>query len=396
MTTGCYRARWIVPIDRPPIEGGWVAIADGVIRDVGTGAPPIAATDLGDAAILPGLINAHTHLELSWLAGRVPPAASMTDWVRCMMTVRRDAPHEAMQQVTAAMALAVARERGTIAFGDISNTLVSVAPLADAGVPSVVFHEVLGFLPAGAEERATRAAGAVAAAVRPPVVAGLAPHAPFSTSPELIAAVAREAAARRMPASVHLGESPEEIELLQTGRGPFRELLQDLGVWNDGWQPPAAGPVEYLDRLGALTPGLLVVHATQLDRAAMATLAERRAVIVSCPRSNRWTGVGDPPLDAFYASGAIVAFGTDSLTSAASLDMFEELAAARRVSTVADAALLESATRSGARALGLDAEYGRIAPGLRAPLLAVDVPADVANVQEYLVSGEVREVRWVG
>lgn len=390
-------ARWVLPIAQPPIEGGWVSIEDGVIQALGKGHPPSGAvTDLGDAAILPGLVNAHTHLELSWLSGRIPPAASMSDWIRGLMAARRDSPHEDMQRVSAAMALAVARRQGTIAFGDITNTLVTAAPLADEGVPAVLFYELLGFLPDGAAARAAGAADAVSKAAAAPVRAGLASHAPFSTSPQLFGAIARESRARRLPSSVHLGESPEEVELLQTGRGPFRDLLMDLGVWDEGWLAPGVGPVEYLDRLGVLAPGLLAVHATQMAPDALATLAARGCVIVSCPRSNRWTGVGDPPIDAFFASGATVAFGTDSLASAGSLDMFEELAAARRVSTVPDAALLAGATRGGAIALGLDAEYGRIAPGLRAPLLAVTVPGDVTDVQEYLVSGEHQERQWIG
>jgi cytosine/adenosine deaminase-related metal-dependent hydrolase len=391
------RARWILPIEQPPIAGGWVTIEDGVIHAIGHGHPPAGpVADFGDAAILPGLVNAHTHLELSWLSGRIPPATAMPDWIRGVMAARRDSPHEDMQRVSAVMALAVARRQGTVAFGDITNTLVTAAPLADEGVPSVLFYELLGFLPDGAAERAARAAEAVSKAAAPPVRAGLAPHAPFSTSPQLFAALAREARARRLPVSVHLGESPEEVELLQTGRGPFRDLLMDLGVWDEGWTAPGSGPVEYLDRLGVLAPGLLAVHATHLAPGALATLAARGCVIVSCPRSNRWTCAGDPPLDAFYASGATVAFGTDSLASADSLDMFAELAAARRVSTVPDAALLASATRGGAIALGLDAEYGRLAPGLRGPLLAVSVPAGTSDVEEYLVSGKPRDMQWVG
>src|SRR5690606_7432232 len=132
-------------------------------------------------------------------------------------------------------------------------------------VPSVVFHELLGFLPDGADARAAAGADAIEGVARMPVRAGVAPHAPFSTSPQLMSAIAREARARRLPASVHLGESPEEIELLQTGRGAFRDLLIDLGVWHDGWTPPGSGPVEYLDAIGALLPGMLAVHATQLS-----------------------------------------------------------------------------------------------------------------------------------
>lgn len=391
------RARWVLPIERPPIEGGWVSVDDGVIHAIGHGRPPGGAVqDLGDVALLPGLVNAHTHLELSFLRGRIPPAAAMAPWIRGLMAARREAPHEDEQRAAAALALAEARASGTIAFGDISNLLIAAEPLAESGAPSVLFHELLGFMPREVDARVSRAADAVTRAASASVRPGVAPHAPFSTASELIAAIAREARARSLPMSMHVGESQEELELLANGGGAFRDLLVDLGAWRDDWVAPATDPVSYLEGLGALVPGMLAVHCAQLEGAALDRLAARGAVIVSCPRSNRWTGVGDPPLDAFYASGATVAFGTDSLTSAPTLDMFDEVAAARRVSSVSDTVLLDSATRGGARALGLGAAYGRIAPGLRAPLLAVDVPPGVSDVQEYLVSGEHRRRRWVG
>ena len=391
------RARWVLPIERPPIEDGWVSVEDGVIRAIGDGRPPFGAIkDLGDAAILPGLINAHTHLELSFLRGRIAPAPTMAQWIRGLMGARRAAPHEDEQREAAAVALAEARTSGTIAVGDISNSLITGPVLAASRTPSVLFHELLGFVPRDVDARVSQAADAVTRGVSPPVSPGLAPHAPFSTAPELIAALTRESRARRLPMSIHLGESQEEVELLRTGKGAFRDLLVELGAWHDDWTVPGADPVAYLDSLGAISPGMLAVHATQLDAAALAVLAARGAVIVSCPRSNEWVGAGDPPLDDFYASGAVVALGTDSLASVGSLDMFDEIAAARRVSTVSDATLLESATRGGAVALGLDGSYGRIAPGLRGPLLAVAVPPDVADVQEYLVSGEHQERQWVG
>ena len=401
-----FRARWVLPIDRPVLDGGWVEITDGVIRALGDGqAPAGEVIDLGDAAVLPGLINAHTHLELSWMSGRIPPAASMDVWIRGLMALRRNpSPHEDMQRVTAAMALGVALAQGTLAFGDISNTLVSAPVLADQAPGSVIFHELLGFAPhdagARAEEGADRVEKAVETHASPEGLRrlrpGLAPHAPYSVTPELFAAIDRIAHARGLPSSVHVGESPEELEFLMTGGGPIAATLKTLGVWNDAWRAPGCGPVEYLDRLGLLRPGLLAVHATQLGRSELATLAARGCVLVSCPRSNRWVGAGDPPLDDFYASGAVVALGTDSLASVESLDMFAELAGARRVSRVADATLLESATRGGARALGLDETFGRIAPGLRGPLLAVAVPPDVTDVQEYLVSGRPEKRWWIG
>jgi aminodeoxyfutalosine deaminase len=392
------RARWILPIDRPPIENGWIRLEGGIIQAVGSGTPrDPGVTDLGDAVVLPGLINAHTHLELSWMAGRVPPAPSMGAWIRGLVTLRREAsPSDDAQRAAATAALAEARVQGTRAFGDISNTLLTAQVLADTHTPAVLFHELFGFGLHDADRHATEGAERVVTTVRPPVRAGLASHAPYSVSPDLFRAVTREAATRGLPSSVHLAESPEEVEFLKTGRGEIAETLKSLGVWNEAWLAPKVDPVAYLEGLGVLQPGLLIVHATQLGSAALARLAERGCVIVSCPRSNRWVGAGDPPLDAFYASGALVAFGTDSLASAPDLNMFAELAAARAVSAAPARKLLESATRGGAMALGLGDRFGTIEPGKRADLIAVRIPANVPDVEEYLVSGiQPSDVRWL-
>ena len=390
------RARWVLPIETPLVDNGWVRLQGGVIREIGRGRPTEPHTDLGDTAILPGLINAHTHLELSWMAGLNPPAPSMDQWIARLMALRRQqSPPEGEQARFASEALAAARARGTLAFGDISNTLLTARVLDETAVPAVLFHELLGFAPHDHDGRARDGANAVQDAARGQVMLGLSPHAPYSTSPELFRAIAAEVAARGLRSSVHLGESREEIEFLRTGTGGIAETLKTLGVWRDDWVCPRCDPAEYLDRLGVLTPGLLVVHATQLKRDALQRLAERGCAIVSCPRSNRWVGAGDPPIDDFYASGALVAFGTDSLASVESLDMFAEIAAARRIASVSDATLLGSATLGGARALGL-ADYGRIATGARGPLLAARVPAGTTDVEQYLVSGEPRDLQWVG
>jgi cytosine/adenosine deaminase-related metal-dependent hydrolase len=224
----------------------------------------------------------------------------------------------------------------------------------------------------------------------------LAPHAPYSVSPDLFRAVADAASAHGLSSSVHLGESPEEVEFLMTGRGGIAETLKHLGAWNDAWTIPGQDPVEYLDSLGVLRPGLLTVHCAQLAPSALKRLAGRGCVLVSCPRSNRWVGAGDPPLDSFYESGAAVAFGTDSLASVADLNMFAELAAARAVSAVPAAKLLESATRGGAEALGFGKDLGTIEPGKRADLLAVRIPADIVDVEEYLVTSvDADDIRWL-
>jgi aminodeoxyfutalosine deaminase len=396
-----YRAAWVLPIDGPPIRDGYVATDRGAIVGVGAwGQTPHRDSHimsigtrgqtphLESHVILPGLVNLHTHLELSWMAGKVPPCGSMGAWIRELMSLRRGAPpSENIQRQAIAHAVANARARGTVAFGDIGNSLLAADVLADLCVPSVLFHELLGFGPGDARTRASEGARYVTENVRPPVRPGLAPHAPYSVSPDLFRAIADEAADHQLPSSVHLGESPDEVEFLATGGGDIAATLRHLGAWNDTWSAPGVDPAEYLDNLGVLRPGLLVVHATQLRPPALRRLADRQCVIVSCPRSNRWVGAGDPPLDDFYASGAAVTFGTDSLASAPDLDMFAELAAARAISSVPASRLLESATLTAARALGLEADLGSIAPGKRAKLIAVRIPPGVNDVEEYLVRG---------
>ncbi len=169
---------------------------------------------------------------------------------------------------------------------------------------------------------------------------------------------------------------------------PFRRLLEDLGVWTPEWQAPRCDPVEYLKRMHYLEPGCLVVHGGHLAASALERLRDAEAVLVTCPRSNEWVGAGLPPVSKFFASGVQVAIGTDSLASVGSLNLFDELAALRRIAPeVAAASLIESATRVGARALQREREFGAIAPGLRASFVSVTVPPGERDVEEYLVSG---------
>jgi len=398
------RARWLLPIGRAPVAGGWVEADGGRIVRIGSGPPPGAAEELGEVAILPGLVNAHTHLELSWMADRVPPSASMDEWIRGLLRVRREGPPGGESEVTEAMARAAVamHASGTVLVGDLSNSLVSPLALAEAGLGGVVFHELLGFNhldPVGAVRDAwNRVAEARQALARfessfhtqpggaHPLVMTVVAHAPYSVSPALFAAIASRA--DEAPLSVHLAESPEEVEFLRSGTGPIRRMLEELGVWTDAWRVPGCDPVRYLSDLGYLREGLLAVHGVHLTDDGLERLRRARAVLVTCPRSNLWVGVGPPKLAHFYASRVPVAVGTDSLASVPTLSLFDELSEMRRLTPEISAAmLLESATRRGADALGFGRDYGTVEPGKRAALIAVDIPAGTRDVEEYLVSG---------
>ena len=391
MTT--YRARWILPITGSPPDAGWVTVEQGRVAGVGRGDEPAGnVVDLGPVVLLPALVNAHTHLELSYLAGRAPPADRFVEWIRIVMRTRRQYPNAADPEIVAAArsAIAAARATGTGLFGDISNTLVTVPLLRDAGMSAHVFYELLGFNEAAPASRVAAAREAVdRIAADGDVRVSLAAHAPYSVAPGLFSAIRSDVDAHSPRlSSVHLGESQEELELLARGTGEWKVLLQELGVWNDEWRVPRTSPVRYLEDLGFLDSAVLAVHGVQLDGEDLSRLAALQTTVVSCPRSNRHVGVGSPPIDAFYAMGVRVAFGTDSLASVPDLNMFAELAEARRAAPKVPARrLLESATRAGAEALGFGTELGTIEPGKRAALLAVDVPAGVKDVEEYLVSG---------
>jgi aminodeoxyfutalosine deaminase len=398
-----YRASWVVPISGSPIRDGWVMVDGGRIAAVGPRGAAAASTDrdLGDVALMPGLVNAHTHLELSYLRDAIPPSSSFVDWIRGVIAARRQPPAPAaagiLQSVNRAIDEAVAC--GTVLVGDISNTLVTFGPLARSSLAAVVFNEVIRFNGAEAAAVVERASRQLEALLPTDLVrTSLAAHAPYSVAPlvfrEIRRAIDRDPLAR---CSVHLSESAEEVEFIRTGQGPWRAMLEELGSWDPSWVPPSVSPVQYLDDAGFLDERVLAVHGVQMSSSDLARLAARRTTLVTCPRSNRYTGAGAPPLEAFYASGVRVAVGTDSLASAPSLNVFDELAAMRELAPMVPAsALLDSATRQGARALGFEAEFGSIEPGKRARLLAVSVPSGTEDVEEYLLGG-VRpgEIRWV-
>ena len=402
-----YHAAWIVPIAGPPLRDGWVSVEGERVAAFGAGtAGPDSRRgareiDLGRVAIMPGLVNAHTHLELSYLHDRVPAGPAFVTWIRSVLAERRRRTDPAAPEILDAVTRGIgdALRSGTALVGDISNTLVTFGPLAESKLAALIFREIIGFNSTAAAALVDRARQEIAA-LRPTdrLRVGVAAHAPYSVAPMIFKAIRRgmdDAPFERT--SVHLAESPEEVEFIGTGTGSWRALLEEIGAWDAAWKVPRVSPVEYLDDLGFLSARTLAVHGVQASAGDLARLASRGTTLVACPRSNRHTGAGRPPIEQFYNSGVQVAVGTDSLASTADLNVFSELAELRALApSVPARMLLESATRQGARALGFDG-YGTIEPGSHAKLIAVDIPPAVDDVEEYLVSGiQPEQVRWVG
>lgn len=409
-----HRAAWVLPMDAPPIRDGWVEVDGGRIVAVGASGSgvsdaqlklraPASASSSG-IAILPGLVNAHTHLELSWMRGRVPPGDAMPAWAARLIH-ERQIGHAIQERSTAGVdyrkaaavaAIDQARASGTTLVGDVTNTLEACEPLAASDLSAAVFFELLGFRTPDPDALVNSASQRLASLPRyDRVRATIVPHAPYSVSPDLFRAIATTAAGR--PLSVHLGESSEEMRFLRDGTGPWRDLLEQIGAWSPEWVPPACDPVDYLQRLGLLNDRLIAVHGVQFEDDELRRLAACGATVVACPRSNQWTGAGVPPIRRFYASGVRVAIGTDSLASVQDLNLFTEMAELRRLAPdVSARQILRSATVDGASALGFESDVGSIAAGKRAELIAVNVPAGVEDVEEYLVGGiQPMDITWL-
>jgi cytosine/adenosine deaminase-related metal-dependent hydrolase len=318
------------------------------------------------------------------------------------MAARRQRPDPQSSEILDGIRAGIdeAVNTGTALVGDISNTLATHAPLVDSPLAAVLFYELIRFNapdPTAFVDQACQRIDSFPANAR--VRPSLAAHAPYSVAPLVFRAI-RDAIDRRpfVPCSVHLAESREEVEFIATGEGEWRRFLEDVGSWTPDWVAPGVSPVRFLDDSGFLDARVLAVHGVQMTREDLERLAARGTTLVACPRSNAFTGAGAPPISRFYEAGVAVAVGTDSLASTPDLNMFSELAAMRRLAPDVPASrLIESATITGARALGFDAEFGTLEPGKRARILGVRVPDAVSDVEEYLLSGIGPDrLSWVG
>jgi aminodeoxyfutalosine deaminase len=397
-----YRVAWLLPISQPPIRDAWLRTERGRVVAFGHSRPgdftPSDEVDLGDVAVLPGLVNAHTHLELSWMRGRLGASDDFDRWKRDIIALKQGSAGLDLAPIVDD-AIAEARAFGTAVIGDITNQFMTSRALERHGLAGVVFYELLGFTSADAAAIMNEATRTVEAQPSTDLIRhSFAPHAPYSVSPALFglirAALAHDPFSR---SSVHLGEGASEIEFLHCGTGPCRALLEELGKWDSSWVAPRCNPVEYLDRMGFIDDRVLVVHGVRFSEADLTRIAARGSTIVTCPRGNRLTGAGSPPLTEFFESDARIAVGTDSLASVPDLNVFAELAEMRSLAPeVPPRLLLETATINGARALGFESDFGVIEAGKRDRLIAVTLEDPVSSIEEYLVSGiDADQIRWL-
>ena len=326
--------------------------------------------DVGPVCLMPACVNAHAHIQLSWLAGRTLWGKGFAAWLASMIPQLGAAP---ASEVAAAIenaceSLAAA---GTSHVGDVGGSLRGALTLVDrncraAGVGVSHFCEWFGFGPPFMDDKGPwppRCRDELAAATELAGRCVPAGHALYSTAPEALRAAREYCARNNAVFSFHLAESPEESQLLLTGDGPLYDCYAGA-VLPDGWRPPGMRPLAYAASLGLLGPGALAVHGVQLDAQEVEALAAGGAALCLCPRSNRNLGVGAPPARALMESGALLCLGTDGLTSNTDLDVRREAVYLRESLDVPPEALIRLLTVNGAAALGLsDAGVGRLTPG---------------------------------
>lgn len=370
-------ADWVLPIGRPPIREGAVLVRGGMIAAVDS-AQTLQADytgarhDYPGCVLMPGLVNAHTHLALTCLKG-VIPSMPFADWLSHIPIaygaltgddIAASISHGAIKAVAS----------GTTVVGDIAYGPESVAIAADTGLGGTFYWEVLGISPAELaqelynHEFPTDPTRGCSGRLR----CGISPHAPYTSGPDLLKATHLIATAQHAGFAIHAAESDAETQLLSNGTGPLAHLAARLA---HGFEPPKASTVAYLDRLGVLK-GAVIVHGAKVLPTDIPALVRRARGVVLCPRSNEYLQNGKPPAWRYERAAVPLALGTDSLASNHDLDMFEEARALHAMEPRLDAhRLIEMITLGGARVLDMDDEFGTLAPGMQADLAIYRVPS---------------------
>jgi cytosine/adenosine deaminase-related metal-dependent hydrolase len=352
--------------------------------------PMVKVIDWGSAAIMPGLINAHAHLELTSFNNQLTQFNSFTDWILQLIR-RRQTWTEADFISSAKEGASLALASGTTLIGDISASGVLWEAAKNENLRRVLFEEVVALSPNQANRVVSRLNLLLESSdLHPLLIHAVSPHAPYSVSPELYRHTARLAQQRGMLLTTHIAETKAELQFLQTGSGEFRSFLERIGALPINWDPPALAPIPYLDSLGVLGRFCLLVHANYLDRESIEMISHSQSNVVYCPRSHDFFGHEKHPIRQLLDSAINVAMGTDSLASNSSLSMIDEMRYLyKKRKDVQPEEIFRAATQNGAIALGFRNSLGRIKRGYWADLSVLGLPKGIGpkNLLHQILEG---------
>ena len=374
-----YHARWVLPISRPPLENATVVEHEGRIAFVGSraDAPRGTDVDLGDVALLPGLVNAHTHLELTVMRGFLEEL-DFRSWIIRLTKARRDvlSPEALMDSARAGIAEGLLA--GITTFADTNDSGAPFQAMREMGVRGISYQEVFGPDPSQCAESLAGLKAKIDVLRRDEtalVHAGASPHAPYSVSDSLFEATAAFAREESLPIAVHIAESEDESRLVARGDGRWADFHRDRGLTVTA---RARSPVALLERTRVLDARPLLIHCIRVDSADVSAIARHDCSVAHCPVSNAKLGHGVAPLLELRDAGVRVGLGSDSVASNNRMDLLDEArlailmqrARVGRPDDVTATEALELATLGGARALGLEAEIGSLDVGKSADLAA--------------------------
>jgi cytosine/adenosine deaminase-related metal-dependent hydrolase len=372
-------ARYVFPVEGPPILDGAVSIADGRIVRVGPVDGGAAVDlDLGNVAITPGFVNAHTHLDLDPIVPAMTDGpVNEVDWLRQVVASRRSGTGADSARRNVASTI----QAGTTLIADTTSGGQSWEAVAGSPIRGVVFYELIGLKRLRGMETSGAAFEWLATVKNdepdPKTRPGLSPHAPYSTAGWLY----QRAAMSKLPLSTHLAEMPEELELLETRQGPLRRFLNDLGAWDDDWEPLGNRPADYIRRGDLRQSDWIVAHGNYFDPSEFwqlrpeAAPSGQRVAVAYCPRTHARFGHAPHPYRAMLDRGIIVCLGTDSLASSPTLSILDEIRFLHRLDRSARGELLLTmATLFGAWALRSDHITGSLKAGKSADLAVIALP----------------------